>query len=169
MSNSIATEKVIKVISECVLHQKRIEYALSKLKQFMPLDTKSYKNLNDEQIEALDQFLFRFSKLQDAIGQRLFSGVLEILEEPVKETSFLDRLNRLEQLNVIESKEQWLSLRNMRNKLAHEYEDDLQGMSEVLNLVYASYDVLAAIFVRVKNYIDDTLQKNTTDAGGCRG
>ena len=162
MSYSIAKEKVIKVLVECVLHQKRIEYAMSKLKQFMPLDANHYNMLTNDQVEALDQFLFRFSKLQDAIGQRLFPGVLEMLEEPVKETSFLDRLNRLEQLKIIESKEQWLGLRNMRNKLAHEYEDDSQGMSEVLNLVYASYDVLAAIFVRVKNYIDDTLLKNTT-------
>ena len=103
MSDSIAKEKVLKVITECELHQKRIKYALNKLNKFMPLAATQYVNLNNEQVEALDQFLFRFSKLQDAIGQRLFSGVLEILEEPVKETSFLDRLNRLEQLNIIDS------------------------------------------------------------------
>ena len=101
MSHSIAKEKVIKVLAECELHQKRIEYALTKLKQFMPLTATSYINLNNEQAEALDQYLFRFSTLHDAIGQRLFPGVLEILEEPVKETPFLDRLNRLEQLKII--------------------------------------------------------------------
>ena len=101
MSHLIAKEKVIKVLAECELHQKRIEYALTKLKQFMPLTATSYINLNNEQAEALDQYLFRFSTLHDAIGQRLFPGVLEILEEPVKETPFLDRLNRLEQLKII--------------------------------------------------------------------
>lgn len=158
MSNSIAKQKVIKVIAECELHQKRIEYALIKLKQFMPLTVTSYKTLNDEQIESLDQFLFRFSKLQDAIGQRLFSGVLEILEEPVKDTSFLDRLNRLEQLRIIDSKEQWLNLRNMRNNLAHEYEDDPKGMSEAINLVYEFHGVLANVFLQVKEYIASKIE-----------
>lgn len=61
---------------------------------------------------------------------------------------FLDRLNRLEQLKIIDSKEQWLNLKNMRNTLAHEYEDDPEGMSVVLNLVYESYHVLMSIFCR---------------------
>ena len=159
MSDSIAKEKVLKVIAECELHQKRIDYALTKLKQFMPLVANRYESLTNEQVEALDQFLFRFSKLQDAIGQRLFPGVLEILEEPVKEASFLDRLNRLEQLKIIDSKEQWLNLRNMRNKLAHEYEDDPDGMSAVLNLVYESYPTLMSIFLKIRDY---TLRAITT-------
>ncbi len=157
MSDSIASEKVIKTIAECELHQKRITHALIKLKQFMPLTPQGFSNLNDEQIGAIDQYLFRFSKLQDAIGQRLFPNVLAVLEEPVKTLSFFDRLNRLEQLNIIENKEQWLNLRNMRNMLAHEYEDDPKSMSEVLNLVYASYGMLADIFLRVKTYIENKI------------
>ena len=120
----------------------------------MSLTAASYKNVNDEQVEALDQFLFRFSRLQDAMGQRLFPGVLGMLDEPVKEMPFLDRLSRLEQLRIIENKEQWLDLRNMRNKLAHEYENEPEAMSGVLNLVYASYQTRANIFLQVKPYVD---------------
>lgn len=149
---TLAKEKVQQVLNECLLHQKRIAYALCKLKKLMPLTPTQYVALTDEQVEALDQFLFRFSKLQDAIGQRLFSGILELLEEPVKEISFLDRLNRLEQLKIIESKERWLTLRNLRNKLAHEYEDDTVGMTEALNLIYVSYEELSDVFLRVKTY-----------------
>ena len=152
MSESIAAVKLNNVLSECELHQKRINYALSKLKQFMPLKVEDYKCLNDEQVEALDQFLFRFSKLQDTIGQRLFPGILELGEESVKTLTFLDLLNRLEQLNVIDSKEQWLTLRNMRNKLAHEYEDDSEGMTDALNFIYASYPILANIFSQARAY-----------------
>ncbi len=153
MNHKIATIKVSKAINECELHQKRIEHALNKLKKFMPLSTEQYTLLNDEHIEALDQFLFRFAKLQDVMGQRLFTGILELLEEPVKEISFLDRLNRLEQLTIIDSKEQWLNLRNIRNKLAHEYEDDPKGMCQALNHIYDSYPLLINTFLRVKEYI----------------
>ena len=152
MSEPIAAVKLKNVLFECELHQKRINYALSKLKRFMPLKVAEYKCLNDEQVEALDQFLFRFSKLQDTIGQRLFPGILELGEEPVKTFTFLDLLNRLEQLNVIDSKEQWLTLRNLRNKLAHEYEDDPGGMTDALNFIYTSYPILTNIFSQARAY-----------------
>lgn len=157
MNDSIAVVKIRNVLAECALHQKRIHYALSKLKQFMPLTIDDYKSLNDEQIEALDQFLFRFSKLQDTIGQRLFTGILELQEEAFKTLSFLDLLNRLEQLHVIDNKEQWLVLRNMRNNLAHEYEDDPQGMTDVLNGIYAAYPILTTILLQATAYVTEKL------------
>jgi len=79
------------------------------------------------------------------------------LEEPLKEMPYLDRLNRLDQLNIIESKEQWLNLRNMGSKVTHEYEDDPEGMSQALNLVYESYKTLANIFLQAKRYIDEKI------------
>jgi hypothetical protein len=154
MTESLALIKVKKTIHECELHQKRLEHAQSKLKKLMPLSVHQYEQLTDDQIETLDQFLYRFGKLQDTIGQRLFSGILFLLEEPVKEISFLDKLNRLEQLNIIDSKEQWLSLRNMRNSLAHEYEDDVKEMCQAINLVYHSYPLLIHFFLKAKGAID---------------
>jgi len=44
----------------------RIEEAVEDLKKFMPLDENKYISLNKNQVQALDQFLFRFSKLPDA-------------------------------------------------------------------------------------------------------
>ena len=154
MKKSLAEKKIQSILSECELHQKRIEYALQKLQKFMPFNVDQYKALNDEQVEALDQFLFRFSKLQDVIGQRLFPAILEFQEEPVKSLSFLDRLNRLEQLRVIEDKEQWLNIRDIRNKISHEYEDDPPAMCRALNYIYSSYDLLSEIFSHVKQYLN---------------
>ncbi len=154
---SLVVEKLRTVLEECELHQKRILYAMKKLQQFMPLTVKSYKQLNDEEIEALDQFLFRFSKLQDAIGQRLFSYILEVQEEPVKSLSFLDKLNRLEQLGAITDKEHWLYIRNLRNSVTHEYETDPEGMGEALNHIYVEYQSLSNIYAHVRQYVQDRL------------
>jgi len=152
MSQNYAQQKVSNVIDECELHIKRLNYASEKLKQLMPLDDNAYQNLKDEHVESLDQFLFRCSKLQDAIGQRLFSGLLELLKEPVKQQPFLDRLNRLEQLGVLEDKEQWLQLRNLRNTLAHEYENEPVAMSKAINTMYESKNMLLAIYAKAKSY-----------------
>lgn len=152
MTNFLVEKKIEATLSECELHQKRIHYALEKLQKFMPLDVNQYKLLSDEEVEALDQFLFRFSKLQDAMGQRLFSDLLALKEEPVKSMSFLDKLNRLEQLGIILDKNQWLAIRDIRNKVSHEYEDNPVAMCEALNHIYASYPKLEAIFLHIKTH-----------------
>ena len=158
MSESMIELKVKQVIAACELHQKRIAYAVEQLQNFMPLTPERYQILTDHEVEALDQFLFRFAKMQDAIGQRLFPGILELQEEPVKMLSFLDRLNRLEQLGVIKDKEQWRTLRNIRNQLAQEYEHDVQSMSAALNHIYISYAMLNNIFLEAKQYISSHLK-----------
>ena len=148
--NFLIEKNIKNTLFECELHQKRVRYALNKLKKFMPLDVNQYELLNDEDAAALDQFLFRFSKLQDAMGQRLFSDILALKEEPVKSLSFLDKLNRLEQLGIILDKNQWLAIRDIRNKVSHEYEDDPVAMCNALNHIYASYPKLEAIFLHIK-------------------
>ena len=70
-----------KVIIECDKHLKRINSAYLKMSMFMPLDAKRYQQLSDDEIEHIDQFLFRFAKLQDAMGEKLFLLILEFLKE----------------------------------------------------------------------------------------
>lgn len=76
-----------------------------------------------ELLRLTDQILFRFAKLQDAMGQRLIPATLAALREPYEEWSMQDRLNRLEKLGFLEV-ESWLEWREIRNRLAHEYPDD---------------------------------------------
>lgn len=78
---------------------------------------------DSELVRLTDQILFRFAKLQDAMGQRLIPATLAALREPYEEWSMQDRLNRLEKLGFIEV-ELWLEWREIRNRLAHEYPDD---------------------------------------------
>lgn len=56
-----------------------------------------------EQLRILDQFLFRFTKLQDAMGLRLAPVTLAFLLEPFEEWSMIDRLNRLEKLGFLKT------------------------------------------------------------------
>lgn len=150
MRNTLIEKKLQHTLLECEKHQTRIHYALNKIQKFMPLNSKQYQALDDEQVEALDQFLFRFSKLQDTMGQRLFSNILASKEEPVKSLSFLDKLNRLEQLGLMLDKNQWLIIRDIRNKVSHEYEDEPEAMCNALNHIYASYSQLESIFEYIK-------------------
>lgn len=77
---------------------------------------------DSDQIRLVDQILFRFIKLQDAIGERLVPATLNALNEPHEDWPMRDRLNRLEKLGYVDVN-QWLSWREVRNRLAHEYPD----------------------------------------------
>lgn len=74
--------KLDKQLNECRKHIRRLESASVKMNPFMPIDEHRYENLSDDEVEHIDQFLFRFAKLQDAIGEKLFRGLLDFLLEP---------------------------------------------------------------------------------------
>ena len=73
-------------------------------------------------MRLVDQLLFRFTKLQDALGQRLVPATLAALAEPSDEWPMRDRLNRLEKLGYLDV-DDWMRWRETRNRLAHEYPD----------------------------------------------
>jgi hypothetical protein len=73
-----------------------------------------------ESVRILDQLLFRFTKLQDALGTRLVPATLAALSEPYEQWPMIDRINRLEKLGYM-SADDWLRWREVRNRLAHEY------------------------------------------------
>ncbi|MEI6145788.1 MAG: hypothetical protein WCP66_05150 [Methylococcales bacterium] len=128
-----------------------MNHAYIKMALFMPLDISRYNQLSEDEVEHIDQFLFRFAKLQDAMGEKLFILILEFLEEEnPKSKPFIDTLNRLEQLGLLEYKNTWLELRKIRNNIAHQYEDDPKQASEALNSIYAAKPTLERIFQTIK-------------------
>lgn len=140
-----------KLINECDKHLQRINSAYMKMALFMPLDASRYNQLSDDEVEHIDQFLYRFAKLQDAIGEKLFVLILEFLkEENPKSKPFIDTLNRLEQLGLLEDKNIWLELRKIRNNIAHQYEDEPEQASEALNVIYAVKPTLESIYQAIK-------------------
>ena len=73
--------------------------------------------------------------------------MLEFLkEENSKSKPFIDTLNRLEQIGLLEDKNTWLELSKIRNNIAHQYEGDPKQASEALNSIYAVKPTLENIF-----------------------
>ncbi|MDD5267456.1 MAG: hypothetical protein PHO08_10055 [Methylococcales bacterium] len=139
-----------KLTKECDKHLERIKHASAKMAVFMPLDASRYAQLTDDEAAHIDQYLYRFSKLQDVIGEKLF--VLHFLkEEYIKSKPFIDILNRLEQLDLLEDKNVWLELRKIRNTIAHQYEDEPEQASIALNAIYAARPTLETIYLALKS------------------
>ena len=142
-----------KVIRECDKHLQRLEFAKEQVKSLFPLDENSYLQLSDEDIQAIDQLLYRFSKLQDTVGEKLIKIVFSLYEENVEKYTFIDMLNRLEKAEIL-SVENWKKLRIIRNELSHNYDDDPEQSSRVINTIYMRTELLKKIYLNIKNRID---------------
>lgn len=144
-------------LSESEIHLKRLNYAYANIAKFLPIAANQLDNLTEQQVAALDQYIYRFTKLQDTMGNRLFNDLLNYLAENTRNMAFIDKLNRLEQLEILPSSQEWLELRQLRNQLAHEYQDDQQQRAEVINLVFNQHSNLVTIFTGFKSYIESKL------------
>lgn len=98
-----------------------------------------------EKLRVLDQLLFRFTKLQDAMGTRLLPATLAALAEPVEDWPMIDRLNRLEKLGFLNADE-WLRWRQIRNQLSHEYPEPPEVRFTVLTAAVTAAGELAQVY-----------------------
>ncbi len=125
-------EKLGMILYECNQHVKMIDNSYSKLEQYLPLSEKVYLDFSADEIVYIDQFLFRFSKLQDSMGEKLFGTMLLLLGEDFSKKPFIDILNRLEKMELL-YKNRWMKLRKIRNDVAHEYSFNTLELVDSLN------------------------------------
>lgn len=72
-----------------------------------------------EELESFESLCSRFARLSDIMTQKLFRLLAEIaLEQP---GTVRDRINRAEKWNLIETAEDFVAIRIVRNDIAHEY------------------------------------------------
>ena len=101
---------------------------------------------DQEKLRLLDQLLFRFTKLQDAMGLRLVPATLAVLSEPFEDWPMIDRLNRLEKLGFLDVGD-WLRWREIRNRLAHEYPDQSETRFAAILLAVSAADALSKAYL----------------------
>jgi len=142
--------KIEKIFQECAKHLQRINEAYSDMSAFMPLTATKYENLSKDDVQAIDQYLFRFAKLQDSMGEKLFRVLVGRFEENTDKLSFLDIIKKMEKYIDMDIANEWHDLRNIRNQLSHEYEDDAIEMANSINLIYAKKEVIEGIYLAIK-------------------
>ena len=88
------------------------------------MDVDDYTTLSKQERRLLDQFAYRYARLQDDIGVKLMPAVLKALGEDVALMSAIDRFARLEQLGWLASADDWQTLRQICNQFTHDYPDN---------------------------------------------
>jgi uncharacterized protein YerC len=152
--NELPGLKWQQAVEECRLHIRRLRYSVAWIGKLLPLSDDDYAHLDDEAVAHIDQVIYRFTKLQDAMGERLFVAALMCLEETVRGKPFLDILNRLEELEALPSRERWNVLRGLRNELTHEYPGEEASRIEAINMVCRHTEELVKICQTIVDYVD---------------
>lgn len=146
-------ERLNREFDICDRHIQRIDEALEAMNTDIPMSVDCYANLDENQIRCMDQFIFRFSKLQDAMGAKIFRYVLEYLDEDISTLPMRDILNRMERFNLIDSAEEWGYIRELRNEIAHDYPLLENDIVSILNELISKVPILKSIYKRTKAVI----------------
>ncbi|MDO8412201.1 MAG: hypothetical protein Q7S51_00270 [Gallionellaceae bacterium] len=129
----------------CRVHQDALRDAIDDLKQ-RNLVAADLLALGKEDRRLLDQFAYRYTRLQDDMGTKLIPAALHALGEEISTMPMLDRLNRMEQLGWLPDAEEWADLRRIRNEFTHDYPETTEERFERLQLAIASAQTVGEIF-----------------------
>lgn len=80
--------------------------------------------------ERVEAFVGRFGRLQDTLADKLLPALLAALGEPVG--TQIDNLDRAERLGWIASTDHWMTIRQLRNQMVHEYMEDMTVLSSAI-------------------------------------
>jgi uncharacterized protein with HEPN domain len=95
---------------------------------------------NIELAERVEAFVGRFGRLQDTVGDKLLPLLLMALGE--KSAAAIDNLDRAERLELLSSADEWMTMRNLRNQMVHEYVEDLVVLTNALQTGHGFVPVL---------------------------
>ncbi len=139
---------------ECRLHTGVLAEALEEARTWLPFSAETVQHLTKEQLRILDQIAYRFTKLQDTMGQKVLPTILELAQEPIApDATFAEKLNWLERMGALPSAEEWKKLRVARNAIAHEYPDDRDLRASAINRFFAGAIQLNALHKFVSRYL----------------
>jgi len=102
-----------------------LAYSLEQTVPLLPIQT--WLSLTPENHETLAAFRVRFSEFQEQLGKAMRAIAIE---EEQRTEPYTAVLLYMEKLAIIESAESWKELRELRNAINHEYEENAERLAE---------------------------------------
>ena len=80
------------------------------------------ENYSFEELESFDSLTSKFNRTSDIFTQKVLRSVWMLLHEPF--APFIDMMNKCEKMALLQSADQIIEIRDLRNQIAHEYLPD---------------------------------------------
>ena len=134
--------------NEMNIHIQKLNRAIEVLEELYPITFDKLEELNEIQKDKLDILVFRFIKLQDLLGAKIFRNFLDYLEYPIN-SDFLSILKELEKENIVDI-DTWSTFRKLRNTIAHDYPEDDEEKIEAINYLIKNIKYLIEIGQKIE-------------------
>jgi len=114
-----------------------------------------FNSLEAQERAILDAYLKRFSSMQDFLGAKIFSLLLDIAGIGGRKMS--EVLYIIEKEQIIDSLDSWIELREIRNELEHDYPEELEEALRNLKYCIDNFNKIESYYLNAlkfaKNYI----------------
>lgn len=107
-----------------------LTYSQEQVARLLPIA--EWDALTPDQHESLAAFRVRFSEFQEHVGKTMRAIALE---EEASAEPFGSVLAFMEKLNILDSVAHWKLIRELRNAVNHEYEENPDRVSEFFSLL----------------------------------
>lgn len=132
-----------------------LNYSLKQTSLLVPIHT--WTNLTPENHETLAAFRVRFSEFQEHLGKAMRAIAIE---EEQKTEPYTAMLLYMEKLQIIESAEKWKEIRELRNAVNHEYEENSAKLAEFFMELTQATPQLFTWHDNLVKFCRDNYQKN---------
>ena len=136
-------------LEESAIHIGRLLDVLNVLEKLYPLNNTVVETMSTENKDKLDVLAFRFSKLQDLLGTKIFREYLSVLQYPVEDKNFLELLKELDKEKIINI-DIWSEFRGVRNSISHDYPFEEDEKLEAINYLIKNVTYLIDITKTIK-------------------
>lgn len=146
---SANTQLIEKKIKHLRRMRSYLDYSLAQTLLLMPIA--DWKRLTPANHETLAAFRVRFSEFQEHLG-KIMRAIAREEEQSIEPFSFV--LLYMEKLGILDAAEQWKLIRELRNAVNHEYEENEQRLSEFFLSLTQSVAALYMWFDRTIAFCD---------------
>ena len=140
-------------LQEAEHHIQRLNSVMVSLKNYYPFHEDIFHSLESNILDKLDVLAFRFAKLQDLLGSKIFREYLEVNSYPLEGKSFLELLKELDKEQIIDI-DKWSEFRGVRNSLAHDYPFQEYEKLEAINYLIENIEYLIEVTKRVRRKVE---------------
>ena len=105
-----------------------------------------FTTLQIPQKAVLEAYLKRFSSLQDYLGSKVFTSLLDI--SAISYSKMSEVLILIEKEEIV-SLDRWIEFRNIRNELEHDYPDELEEALSDLKYCVDSFEYMEEVVRKV--------------------
>jgi hypothetical protein len=126
-----------------------LSWSLDQVQRFIPIA--SWESLTPEQHESLAAFRVRFSEFQEQLGKTMRAIAIEEEEDT---EPFGAVLAFMEKLGILDSTMHWKLIRELRNAINHEYENDPQRLADFFERLTRETPAVLSYAQALREFVD---------------